>query len=80
MGVPVVHSLMSENIMAEKQQKKMLTEKKHWQRHIHWDGKYAVNIKRWQTLSRIFPNKFSVPFEWRHTTDVVLHNVEPFSF
>ena len=42
MGVPAVHSFMSENIMAEKH-KKNVNRNKHWQRYIHWDGKYAVN-------------------------------------
>ena len=42
MGVPAVRSFMSENIMAEKH-KKNVNRNKHWQRHIHWDGKYAVN-------------------------------------
>ena len=61
--------------------KKMFFLNKHWQRHIQRDGKYAVNINvdRHYTF-RIFPNKFSIPFEWSHTTDIVLHNVEPVSF
>ena len=61
--------------------KKMFFQNKHWLRHAHWARKYAVNEhQRWQALPLPhFPYQFSIPFD-DVVNDVVLHNVESFSF